>query len=111
MRVCATSDTEDIIDTKAIIDQVVEHIGNAPEAIKDLLANPAGTIESITGQHLEGNDLSGVLDGIKEHITGSGIKLPEGLDLGALGNLAGKFDLSGITEGLGDMLGGLFGKK
>ncbi|WP_297183088.1 hypothetical protein [uncultured Enorma sp.] len=45
------------------------------------------------------------------HITGSGIKLPEGLDLGALGNLAGKFDLGGITEGLGDMLGGLFGKK
>lgn len=37
--------------------------------------------------------------------------LPEGLDLGALGDLAGKVDLGGITEGLGDMLGGLFGKK
>lgn len=99
------------MDTKVVIDQVVEYIGNAPEAIKELLADPAGAIENITGQRLEGNDLSGVLDGIKEHITGSGIKLPEGLDLGALGNLAGKFDLGGITEGLGDMLGGLFGKK
>lgn len=99
------------MDTKAVIDQVVEYIGNAPEAIKELLANPAGAIENITGQRLEGSDLSGVLDGIKEHVTGSGIKLPEGLDLGALGNLAGKFDLGGITEGLGGMLGSLFGKK
>lgn len=99
------------MDTRAVIDQVVEHIGNAPEAIKELLANPAGAIENITGQRLEGNDLSGVLDGIKEHVTGSGIKLPEGLDLGALGDLAGTFDLSGISEGLGSMLGSLFGKK
>lgn len=99
------------MDTKAVIDQVVEYIGNAPEAIKELLANPAGAIENITGQRLEGNDLSGVLDGIKEHVTGSGIKLPEGLDLGALGDLAGTFDPSGISEGLGGMLGSLFGKK
>ena len=99
------------MDIKAIIDQVVEHIGNAPEAIKDLLADPAGAIENITGHRLEGDDLSGVLDGLKEHVTGGGIKLPEGLDLGALGDLAGKVDLGGITEGLGDMLGGLFGKK
>lgn len=99
------------MDTKAVIDQVVEYIGNAPEAIKELLANPAGAIENITGQRLEGNDLSGVLDGIKEHVTGSGIKLPEGLDLGALGDLADTFDFSGISEGLDGMLGSLFGKK
>lgn len=104
------------MDIKAITDQVVEHLGNAPEAIQDLLSDPAGAIENITGHRLEGADLSGVLDGLKDAVTGGNFKLPEGLDLGSLdlsklGDLASKVDLGGITEGIGDMLGGLFGKK
>ena len=104
------------MDIKAIIDQVTEHLGNSPEALKDIIADPASAIEGITGHQLEGDDLSGVVDGIKEAVMGGGFHLPEGIDLGGL-------DLSGIAGGLTDALGGsplsgiaeglggLFGKK
>ena len=104
------------MDIKAIADQVMEHLGNSPEAIKDILSDPAGAIEGITGNKLEGADLSGVIDQVKDAVMGGGIELPEGLDLGNLDlgniaeNLGGVLEnspLSSIAEGLG----GLFGKK
>ena len=104
------------MDIKAIADQVMEHLGNSPEAIKDILSDPASAIEDITGNKLEGADLSGVIDHVKDAAMGGGIELPEGLDLGNLDlgniaeNLGGVLEnspLSGIAEGLG----GLFGKK
>ena len=104
------------MDIKAIADQVMEHLGNSPEAIKDILSDPSGAIEGITGNKLEGADLSGVIDHVKDAVMGGGIELPEGLDLGNLDlgniaeNLGGVLEnspLSGIAEGLG----GLFGKK
>lgn len=104
------------MDIRAIADQVMEHLGNSPEAIKDILSDPAGAIEGITGNQLEGADLAGVVDHIKEAVMGGGIELPESLDLGnldlgniaeSLGGILGDSPLSGIAEGLG----GLFGKK
>lgn len=104
------------MDIKAIADQVMEHLGNSPEAIKDILSDPAGAIEGINGNKLEGADLSGVIDHVRDAVMGGGIELPEGLDLGNLDlgniaeNLGGVLEnspLSGIAEGLG----GLFGKK
>ena len=106
------------MDITAIADQVMEHLGNSPEAIKDILSDPAGAIEGITGNKLEGADLSGVIDHVKDAVMGGGIELPEGLDLGAITE-----NLGGLTENLGDVLensplsgiaeglGGLFGKK
>lgn len=70
------------MDIKAIIDQVTEHLGNSPEALKDFIADPASAIEGITGHQLEGDDLSGVVDGIKEGVMGGGFHLPEGIDQG-----------------------------
>ena len=104
------------MDIKEIADQVMGRLGNSPEAIKDFLSDPGAAIEGITGHKLEGADLSGVIDHIKETVMGGGIELPEGLDLGNLdlGNIAENLGdvlenspLSGIAEGLG----GLFGKK
>ena len=104
------------MDIKAIADQVKGALGNSPEAIKDFIADPAAAIEGITGNKLEGADLAGVVDQIKETVMGGDFQLPEGLDLGNLdlsgiaGNLGGMLEnspLSGIAEGLGS----LFGKK
>ncbi|MBM6755586.1 hypothetical protein H6A18_03470 [Collinsella tanakaei] len=110
------------MDIKALTDQVTGALSNSPEAIKDFISDPASAIEGITGEHLEGADLSGVVDSIKQTVTGGGFELPEGLDLSGLaenlGGIAG-----GLTEGLGGVLentplsgiaeglGGLFGKK
>lgn len=105
-----------IMDIKAIADQVMGALGNSPEAIRDFIADPAAAIEGITGNKLEGADLAGVVDQIKETVMGGDFQLPEGLDLGNLdlsgiaGNLGGMLEnspLSGIAEGLGS----LFGKK
>lgn len=104
------------MDIKAIADQVMGALGDSPEAIKDFISDPAAAIEGITGDKLEGADLAGVVDHIKETVMGGGIQLPEGLDLGNLDlgsiaeNLGGVLEnspLSGIAKGLG----GLFGKK
>lgn len=104
------------MDIKAIADQVMGALGNSPEAIKDFIADPAAAIEGITGNKLEGADLAGVVDQIKETVMGGDFQLPEGLDLGNLdlsgiaGNLGSMLEnspLSGIAEGLGS----LFGKK
>ena len=88
------------MDIKAITDQVMGAVGNSPEALKDLIADPQAAISDFTGVELEGADLTGVVDQVKENIAGGG------LDLGSLGeNLPG---------GIGDILGGiggLFGRK
>lgn len=97
------------MDIKAIADQVMSAVGDSPEAIKDLLSDPAGAIEGITGHRLEGSDLSGVVDHVREGIAGGGIELPGGLDLGdvakGLGDALGDSPLSGLAEGLGGLLG------
>ena len=88
------------MDIKALTDQVTGALSNSPEAIKDFISDPASAIEGITGEHLEGADLSGVVDSIKQTVTGGGFELPEGLDLSNL-------DLSGLAENLGGIAGGL----
>lgn len=106
------------MDIKAIAEQVMGALGDSPEAIKDFISDPGAAIEGITGDKLEGADLMGVVDHIKETVMGGGIELPESLDLGAITE-----NLGGLTENLGDVLensplsgiadglGGLFGKK
>lgn len=111
------------MDIKAITDQVAGALGNSPEAIKEFISDPGAAIEGITGEHLEGADLTGVIDGIKEAILGGGFELPEGLDPANLDLSGISESLGGLAEGLGGMLensplsgiaeglGGLFGKK
>ena len=95
------------MDVQDIIAQVSALLADAPEKIQDLISDPKGTIEELTGHSLEDADLSKIVDGVKNSIADGGIDLG-GLDLGAI---AEKVDLGGIADNLGGVLGGLFGKK
>ena len=91
------------MDVQDIIAQVSALLADAPEKIHDLISDPKGTIEELTGHSLEDADLSKIVDGVKSQIADGGIDL-SGLNLGDL-------DLGGIADNLGGVLGGLFGKK
>ena len=95
------------MDVQDIIAQVSALLADAPEKIQDLISDPKGTIEELTGHSLEDADLSKIVDGVKNSIADGGIDLG-GLDLGAI---AEKVDLGGIADNLGGVPGGLFGKK
>lgn len=102
------------MDIQAIIDQVMQVAGDAPEKIGDILADPKGAIEEICGETLGEGDLSQIVSGVQERLTSGDFDLSQ-IDLskidlsalGGLGNLLGNSPLGGIAEGLG----GLFGKK
>lgn len=102
------------MDIQAIIDQVMQVAGDAPEKIGDILADPKGAIEEICGETLGEGDLSQIVSGVQERLTSGDFDLSQ-IDLskidlsalGGLGDLLGNFPLGGIAEGLG----GLFGKK
>ncbi len=98
------------MDVQAIIAQLTEALGNAPEKVQDLLSDPKGTIEELAGQTLGDADISQIVDGVKSGIADGSLELP-GIDLGGvaegLGGLLGDNPLGSIAEGLG----GLFGKK
>ena len=103
------------MDVQAIIAQVSAALADAPEKLQDLISDPKGTIEEITGLELGESDLSQIVDGVKSGIADGSLDLGgldlSKLDLGAIaGNLGGLLEnspLGGIAEGLG----GLFGKK
>lgn len=102
------------MDIQAIIDQVMGAVGNAPEKINDILADPKAAIEDITGQTLGEGDLSQIVSGVQERIADGGIDLSN-IDLskidlsalGGIGDLLGSSPIGGIVEGIG----GLFGRK
>lgn len=100
------------MDIQAIIDQVMTAVGNAPEKAGEILADPKGAIESITGQTIGEGDLSQIIDGVKERIASGGIDLSQidlsQIDLSQIGGLlGGDGPLGGIMGGIGS----LFGKK
>lgn len=96
-----------LIDVNQIVEQVTSHIQDAPEMIKDLIADPQGTIEQITGQGLEGVDPAEIIEQVQSKLGESGIDV-EGIIGGITENLGR------ITESLGGavsgIIGGLFNK-
>lgn len=98
------------MDIQAIIAQVSAALADAPEKLQELLSDPKGTIEGITGTELGEGDLSRIVDGVKSGIADGSLDL-SGIDLGGIaGNLGSMLEntpLGGIADGLG----GLFGKK
>ena len=86
------------MDVQAIIAQVSAALADAPEKLQELISDPKGTIEGITGIELGEGDLSQIVDGVKSGIADGS------LDLGGIaGNLGGLLENS--------PLGGLLGKK
>lgn len=88
------------MDVNQIVEQVTSHIQDAPEMIKDLIADPQGTIEQITGQGLDGVDPAEIIEQVQSKLGEAGIDV-EGI-------------IGGITENIGGpvsgIIGGLFNK-
>lgn len=95
------------MDVKAIADQVMAAIGEAPEKVQELIADPKGAIEQLTGQSLDEGQIAEVVEHVKAKIAegGEGLK---NIDLGAIGE-----QISGMVgdSPLGGLLEGIFGKK
>ena len=81
------------MDINAIVEQVTSHVQDAPEKIKDIIADPKGAIEEITGQDLGDIDPGEIIDQVKARIADAGIDV-EGI-------------LGDITENLGDVAGNI----
>ena len=97
------------MDVNQIVEQVTSHIQDAPEMIKDLIADPQGTIEQITGQGLEGVDPAEIIEQVQSKLGESGIDV-EGIIGGITENLGGITEnLGGITENLGGAVSGISG--
>ena len=98
------------MDIQAIIAQVSAALSEAPEKLQELISDPKGTIEELTGHELGEADLSQIIDGVKSGIADGSLDLSK-LDLGNLdlGGIAG--NLGGLLENspLGDIAGGLSG--
>ncbi|OUO94231.1 hypothetical protein C2L80_03935 [Rubneribacter badeniensis] len=96
------------MDVKAIAEQVMAAVGEAPEKAQEFIADPKGAIEQLTGHALDEGQIAEVVEHVKSMITEGGAGL-EGLDLGAIGEKLG--GLVGEGSPLGGLLGGIFGKK
>ena len=91
-------DERKFMDIQAIIAQVSAALADTPEKIKDFVTDPKGAIEDLTGHSVSDDDLSKIVDGVKDTVGGG---------LGNLGEMLENSPLGGIA----DSLGGLFGKK
>lgn len=106
------------MDIQAIASQVAEAIKDVPSKAQDLVSDPKGTIESITGE--KDFDVSEVLTAVMAKLKELGVDLSSidlskidlskidvsKLDVDSLKDAAGS-----VMGDLGDKLGGLFGKK
>ena len=84
------------MEINQIVEQVMSHLQDAPEKIQDIIADPKGAIDEITGQNLENVDLGEIVEQIKTKVTESGIDLGD-----ILGNLGG------VAENIGGAVSGL----
>jgi len=85
------------MDVNQTVEQVTSHIQDAPEMIKDLIADPQGTIEQITGQGLDGVDPAEIVEQVQSKLGEAGIDV-EGIIGGITENIGGT--VSGIICGL-----------
>lgn len=96
------------MDISAIAEQVMGALGGAPEKIQELMADPQGVIEQVTGYTLEEGQVGEVVEIIKTQIAEGAANF----DLGTIGDqLGGLFGEGSPLGNIGDVLGGLFGKK
>ncbi len=102
------------MDTSAIIETVMQAVKEAPDKINDLLRDPQGAIEAITGQPLGDGQLTQIVAAVQDKLAAgeidlSGIDLTK-IDLSALGGLGGLLGGSPLGS-IAGALGGLFGKR
>lgn len=103
------------MDTKAIADQVMQTVGEAPEKLQEIVADPKAAIESITGEVLDEGQVQEVLGHVKETVANApellkNIDLPE-LNLDELGAKVEDALENSPLAGVKDAIGGLFNKQ
>ncbi|MBX9032767.1 hypothetical protein [Gordonibacter massiliensis (ex Traore et al. 2017)] len=98
------------MDMQTIVDQVVEALREAPEKAQEVMADPAGAVEQITGHRLEADDLASVAQGVLAKIGEEGGELQE--KLAGLGDSIGETVSSflGNNETFGNLLDNIFKK-
>ena len=85
------------MDVNQIIEQVTSHLQDAPEKIKDVIADPKSAIEEITGQNLDGVDMGEIVEQVKSKLGEAGVDVASFLgDLGE--NIGGA--VSGILDSI-----------
>lgn len=85
------------MDVNQIIEQVTGHLQDAPEKIKDVIADPKSAIEEITGQNLDGVDMGEIVEQVKNKLGEAGVDVAGFLgDLGE--NIGGA--VSGILDSI-----------
>ena len=87
------------MDISQIADQVIEHVKQAPEKVRDVIADPKGTIEGITGQSLDDVDLGEIVEKVKDGLEEAGIDVA-----GFIGSAA-----ENVGDAVKGMLDNLFG--
>ena len=84
------------MDIKAIAEQVLGTVQNAPEKIQGLLSDPKGAIEEITGQAIGEEDIAGIMEHVEGALGQAGVNADAILE--SLGN--------NIGDALNNILGG-----
>lgn len=85
------------MDVNQIVEQVTSHLQDAPEKIKDVIADPKAAIEEITGQNLDNVDMGEIVEQVKTKLGETGVDVA-GL-LGEMGeNIGGA--VSGILDSI-----------
>ena len=89
------------MEVSQIVEQVTSHLQDAPEKIKDVIADPKGTIEDITGHDLSDVDMGEVVEQVKSKLGEAGVDVA-----GFLGNVG-----ENIGDAVSGVLDGLFHKE
>ncbi len=61
------------MDVNQIVEQVTSHLQDAPEKIKDVIADPKAAIEEITGQNLDNVDMGEIVEQVKTKLGETGV--------------------------------------
>ena len=81
------------MDVNQIVEQVTSHLQDAPEKIKDVIADPKAAIEEITGQNLDNVDMGEIVEQVKTKLGETGVDIA-----GFLGEMG---------ENIGDAVSGI----
>lgn len=88
------------MEISQIVEQVVAVVKEAPEKLQEVIADPKGAIEAITGQDLGDIDAGELVEKVKSALEGAGVDVA-----GFLGNIG-----ENIGNAVKDVLGGIFNK-
>lgn len=85
------------MNVNQIVEQVTSHLQDAPEKIKDVIADPKAAIEEITGQNLDNVDMGEIVEQVKTKLGETGVDVA-----GFLGEMSE--NIGGAVSGILDSI-------